>query len=790
MPQRTFFSIFLAFCSVFGLLFSSLDAAAQIKMKAGSGFTLQNADSFYRDNDRKLIVLQGNVIISYGDQTVSCDKATIFESTKEIEAEGNLVINSPTAYVAGDRARFNYETGNGVVYNGLVRSGQVVFEGRIVRKIGPQEYEADSAYYTACETCPPAWSFTGSKIQAQLGGYAFIRNSVLEISHFPVFWLPYIVVPLKSDRQTGFLIPGLEFTSGGTALYQSFFWANSRSTDSTWTLKNYSFRGLKGLVNYRYVQTDTSGGEMNAGLIQDKVFVSEDSYLAQPNREPVFNRWFFRFENLYELPSGFVQKSNFNFVSDLYYARDFEREVPGYGSPALENRFSLTKNTQNTHSSLDVSHYTNNLKSDPIAQNFDSVHRFPELRYSIVDQMFDQSGFVFRLDTNYVNYAREDYAYDDVWLNGTNRELDTTRTQVGGGQFNEDLDVIRTGQRFDFTPEISRPFMIGEMIDILPYLNFRHTQYAFDVSPSTGSTFQTSPYRQYVGGNIAARMRFSGIYGIDETDPKDRRIKHEIEPEIAVSSFSLIHESEHSFFGGQSQLPVFRINEPMSNSDFASGRGIQFDYRDRPPIRKLVTFGLTNRLIEKTWEGENPKYQEIVDFRLQQSYDIDEARKDTDPKYPWSDISALLEARTRHFETLTSVNYYPYHNATNTFTRLRGKDSLGNFLEVRFSQKYRITENLSEDYTNRDENLGFGAGITHKYLNLAGGIDYQPTHFPRALGQPFSSVVKSWTADLMLKPPGNCWSVRTLIRQKINTEPEFSLEFGFLFGGEGTANVF
>ena len=303
MPQRTFIWKFLIFCLFIAGIFSAPSSAFAQMMKfksGGSGFTLQNADKFYRDNDRKLIILEGNVQIMYGDQTLSCNKATIFEATKEIEAEGNLVINSITAYLQGDRARFNYETGNGVIYNGFVRSGQVVFEGRIVRKIGPQEFEADSAYYTACETCPPAWSFTGSKIRARLGGYAFIKNSVLEVSHFPVFWLPYLIVPLKSDRQTGFLIPGLEFTSGGTALYQSFFWAMSESTDSTWTLKNYSFRGLKALTNYRYVLSPTSSGEANAGWLQDKVFVSEPTYIengtppVKTNRPTKFNRCFFR----------------------------------------------------------------------------------------------------------------------------------------------------------------------------------------------------------------------------------------------------------------------------------------------------------------------------------------------------------------------------------------------------------------------------------------------------------------------------------------------------------------
>lgn len=784
-------------------VFIAPEVSAQVlNFKTGSGgFVLQNADSFYRDSDRKLMILEGNVQIIYGDQHMSCDKATVYEATQEIEAEGNLVINSSTVYVEGDRARFNYETGLGVIYNGFVRSGQVVFEGRVVRKLGPDEYEAESAYYTACTTCPPAWSFTGSRIRAKLGGYAYIRNSVLEISHFPVLWLPYLIVPLKSDRQTGLLIPGLDLSgNGGTAVSQSFFWAIDRSRDATFTLKNYSFRGLKGVTNYRYVLSDASSGEANFGGIQDRVFAGDPAYRPPGSMRPSkFTRWFFTFQNTYDLPEGFIQRSQVNLLSDLRYPRDFFDEIGGWGLPALENRLNLTKNTERTHSSLDLAHYTNMLKTDPIADNADAVHRLPEVRYSVPDRHLGSSGLVFRFDGRYTNFAREDFAYDDVVGIGTQRTIDPTRGQIGGnGSFDpdstptQDADLIRSGQRMDLQPELSRPFMIGRAVDVLPVVSFRHTQYAFDINPPPGGSYDTTPSRQYLQARLTGRTLFTRVYGIDPWDFKDNRTKHEIEPVFSLATLPYLRQSRHRFFGAEVPRSIFQSIERVSDADFRSDQGIQFDYFDRVPSRNVVTYGLNNRLIQKKWVGETPDYRQVVNLRMSQSYDLNEARKTTSPRYPWSDVTTLLDVRYDQFLTSMTLRYFPYHNVTNNSTRLRYTDLHGDYLEVRFEQNFDISERLELAYRGRQENVGFGAGVNLRYVSLDASVNTEPSRLrwvpdpanPSAKPpSPLTLKVKDWTANLTLRPPGDCWAVILLLHKTIGADPVIRTSFEYNFGG-------
>jgi LPS-assembly protein len=792
---------------------ANAQSPTRISTGAGLGLTV-NAEytEMIRDNGRQVIELRGHVQIIFDTQYITCDRAIIRQDTQEIQALGNLVINSPQAYVEGDSATLSYKDNTGVIVNGFVKSGQVIFEGKIVRKTGQNTYEAESAQYTACTTCPTAWTFSGRKIQAEIGGYAYIRSSVLRIAGFPIFWLPYLIVPLKSERQTGLLVPQFEYSqTGGTGIASSFFWAIDRSQDATLTAKHYSLRGMKGLVNYRYMLSETSEGELTTGYIRDRVFEGSKELGGRPVGSKV-NRWFVNYAHSYDLPDGFVQKTKLAFASDLRYPHDFPQELPGRGDPALENRMSLTKNTERTHASIDASYYTNLLNADPLADNTDAVHRFPSLRYALTDRSIMDEGLLskvyFNMGFNYVNFVRDSFSYDHT--TGTGDATTVDPTHGGTTVFDPDHDVVRTGQRVDVQPELAAPFHVGE-IDFLPTVQFRHTQYSLDVQPAPGSDFETSPYRQYVRGRLAARTRFSRIYGdrsheaqtprakvtnwvdaesresadeirLEKAPERPNLYRHEIEPEISYAGVPYISQSDNSqFFGRASDAPAFQDDLPLSDVDFTpgQGRGVQFDYEDRLLSRDAVNFAITNRIVRKSWATGAPVYKQIASWRLGQTYDFDEARRSPGPRptFPWSDISSLVDVRLENFETNTLVRYFPYHNKANTSSRV--KVMSGNrFIQMNFKQAYAITQDVNDAYEGREENLRFSAGFNLRYLTFAGAIDYVPLGW-----SPLDLAVKSHSILLNIKPPGNCWGILASVTKQLDKAPDLSLGFDYQFGG-------
>jgi LPS-assembly protein len=166
-----------------------------------------NADDSEYDMENKRAILTGKVQLVWKGNYLSAAKADVDLANKVIVAEGDVVIQNSKLHAEAAKVEYNYDTERGYFYDSFIQSGQVVFEGKVIEKTGEDTFVASKAQYTACATCPAAWSFSGKQIEAELGGYAWISRPVVRVGGFPVLILPGLVVPLQSKRQSGFLVP-------------------------------------------------------------------------------------------------------------------------------------------------------------------------------------------------------------------------------------------------------------------------------------------------------------------------------------------------------------------------------------------------------------------------------------------------------------------------------------------------------------------------------------------------------------------------------------------------------
>lgn len=720
-----------------------------------------------------LVHLSGDVKVKFGNDVISCDKATFNMKKQEIIAVGNVRLESDNNYLEGEKITYNYKTKLGEIHKGFVQAGNVVFMGDLIKKNSEKNFVATKARYTSCNTCPAAWSFSGSEIEAEMGGYASIKYPILRVADFPVFILPRIWVPLKSDRQSGVLVPSLENSSrGGTAITLPYFWAISRSQDLTYSLKSYEKRGLKHLAEYRYVLSDNSKGFLNAGYLKDENFIDRGNIVTNKS----YNRGFMSYEHYYELPNNFVHRANLNLATDLRYARDFSEEMSGHGDPAFENKFSVTKNSHYHHFNTEVDYYTNLLKSDPEADNSDAVHRMPEVMYSFMEQEIFDTNLFFKFDFDYTNFARRDFSYDDVTISGTSRVPSNSHD----GTFDYDVgalktDQIRTGHRFIFQPTMSYPFHLGQFLDVNPAVTYNVTEYRFNTDPAqdplpNNEKYDRTAQRNYVQTDISFKTKYSAVYGGDPNDLKATKYKHEIEPEIIHSRIPYADRPSHIFFGNFEDQSYTRHNEALSDDDFLGDSGVQFDYRDRLFDKNIATFILNNHLIRKVFLGDTPSYQRFLTFRLAQSYDFNEAKRE-DP-HPWSTINGLLDVRQEHFETHTTADYYPYASVTNWSTRLKFISDIKNYLELTYSKNIIVSE--SQDRTNQvTETWGTGVGFRTKYLDLVGRTNFSL----------ITEKLESWEYVSSIKPPGDCWSIKFGHKRNLGADTVFKFSLNFDFGG-------
>ncbi len=751
---------------------------------------LINADFMDRDLEKKMLKLNGHVQLVFKGQHLSCDSATLDLKTQKITAEGHVILYSDRAHIEGDKLAFNYSTSTGYIYNGFVQSGQVVFEGETVEKVGEDHYIATNASYTACETCPPGWSFSGRKIDAEIGGYARIQRPVFRVGGVPVLILPSLIVPLKSRRQSGVLVPSMGYSNrDGVSPSGVYFWAISPSQDLTLTARWYRLNGYKVLADYRYVLDKNSAGQLKTMWMQDKLLRKE--IFGIPGN---IDRWFVSYDHLYELPDNYVQRMNIKQVSDLRYTRDYPDEISGHGEPALENRVSITKSTDNQYASAEVDVYTNMLKQYPLSNNDDAVHRFPEMRYSVKEQRLGgDNGPLFHVDLDYVNFVRQSWDYDNLTYCVPDAKhkckagaLVPLGLDVGdqgqiarSGTFNRNTDLFRTGQRLDIQPTISYPFQIARRLDLMPSVTYRETQYRFsppesalETGPQGEAGFNQSAARRYVQTDFRAKTEFSRVFSFKD-DPKAERLKHSFEPEVGVSQILWSRTPNHPFFGQFQGLQAARQYEPLSDGDIGNpNTGVQFDYNDRTFDRRVMNFAATNRITRKTWNDGTPDYRTLALFQVGQSYDLREAERPN--SYPWSSIDALLDMRFEHFVTYTTVSYNPYAGVANTSSRVRVLTTPKNFAQLSFTQGFILDNKNRVQPDSQTRNFGVGGGVILKYIELEGMIDFSEiTH-----------KVQSWHYGMNIRPPGNCWVIHLEQTQVVQGTPQIHAALSFDFGGE------
>jgi len=784
------------------VLFSTLTwAQAPVGEQSASiqGITI-HADSMDRDTQNETVDLEGNVQIIYQDQHLTCKKAHINLRAKTIDARGDVLVTTSKANVAGQRVILDYETNTGLIIDGYVQSGNVLFEGSQIRKLSEVDYVADNARYTTCTTCPEAWSFTGSKIRAEIGGYAYIKNSVMRFASIPIFWMPYLAVPLKTDRQSGLLTPTFgQRGLGGLTYSQSYFWAISRSTDATINLTNYELRGLKSLANYRYVLSDSSSGEVDFGFLNDRVFSDEfrmNKFRSESEQKKRFNRWFLKYQHYYDMPDGYVQRAQINTASDLQYPNDFPVETQNNGDSAMESRFSVTKNTAAQHWSIDTSVYQNLLQSDPLAGSENAVHRLPEIRFSQTMTRIGTSDFLASLDVTYQNFARSSFSWDDLSYRDTNGngihdsteeyfitnagngplcgtsewEKDPNCKPIRDGIYNSGTDLIRTGQRLKIQPTLYYPIRL-QNLELVPFLSYNETQYFFPVS---GPGEENLNIRRYLRADFSARTTLSRIYG-DFSSLQSQRIKHEVQPEIQATAIPWIHHPKHRFFGLDNSEDVpFTSGAIITNSDLNGPNSLQYDYTDRLTDRKLITLGLTNKLTRKDWESGSPTYQQFLFWRLTQTYDLYQAERNPDSQTP--NLNSDITITLNNLQIVQQSSYFFYQEIANTTLRARvNNNALTDFFQVEQSLSYPEITPKTKETGRRIETYIVSAKKGFTWLDLIGKLGYST--------EP-ADYLTSWGYGAQLRLPGDCLYLGLTHSKAINKKPEYEVSVNFAWDGK------
>jgi LPS-assembly protein len=206
----------------------------------------------------------GAVEIHYKEMRIFADRVEYGTETKDVLAEGNVVIELPDEIIRAERAVFNLDTGRGKVEksSGMIQPS-FLFTADAIERAGEDLYDLSGARVTSCTQPVPRWDFSFSRAVLRKEISISMWNAVLRVKRIPVFYLPYLRYPLE-DRATGFLMPQIGFSGPKGFVYsQSFYWAIARNMDATVGLDYYPSEGLGAGLQYRYLLAKGTGGQVD-----------------------------------------------------------------------------------------------------------------------------------------------------------------------------------------------------------------------------------------------------------------------------------------------------------------------------------------------------------------------------------------------------------------------------------------------------------------------------------------------------------------------------------------------
>lgn len=292
-----------------------------------------HAKGNYPDN----ATFTGNVDINQGNSRLQADEVQLHQKQPEgaaqpvrtVDALGNVHYDDNQVILKGPKGWANLNTKDTNVWEGDYQ--MVGRQGRgkadLMKQRGENRYTIlENGSFTSCLPGSNTWSVVGSEvIHDREEEVAEIWNARFKLGPVPVFYSPYLQLPVGDKRRSGFLIPNAKYsTTNYFEFYLPYYWNIAPNMDATITPHYIHKRGgVQWQNEFRYLSQAGSGLMELDYLPSDKVF--QDDHPTEGDR----HRWLYYWQHSGVMDQVWRFNVNYTKVSDPYYFNDFDSK---YGS--------------------------------------------------------------------------------------------------------------------------------------------------------------------------------------------------------------------------------------------------------------------------------------------------------------------------------------------------------------------------------------------------------------------------------------------------------------------------
>ncbi|RBP11014.1 LPS-assembly protein [Pseudocitrobacter faecalis] len=310
-----------------------------------------HAKGNYPDN----AVFTGNVDINQGNSRLQADEVQLHQKQPEgqtapvrtVDALGNVHYDDNQVILKGPKAWSNLNTKDTNVWEGdyqmVGRQGRGTAD--LMKQRGENRYTIlENGTFTSCLPGSNTWSVVGSEvIQDREEEVAEIWNARFKVGPVPIFYSPYLQLPIGDKRRSGFLIPNARYsTKNYFEFYLPYYWNIAPNMDATIT-PHYMHRrgGIMWENEFRYL---TKAG---AGLMELDYLPSDKVYSDEHPDDDNSRRWMFYWRHAGVLDRVWRFNVDYTKVSDPNYFNDFDSKYGSSTDGYATQKFSVGYAVQN-----------------------------------------------------------------------------------------------------------------------------------------------------------------------------------------------------------------------------------------------------------------------------------------------------------------------------------------------------------------------------------------------------------------------------------------------------------
>lgn len=739
-----------------GLLLVAGWASAQDPLATDEPEIQVDADELSYDQVSNTVVAVGNVVVQRGGLQLEADEIRIARGTNEADARGEVVLSGPQGTYRADEIYINLDDETGFLRNASIDSDapQFSISGSYVEKRSGQCYGIRDGSFTTCRCAegPPSWRIDAEKLDVEVGGYGTLRGGTFRILDRPILYLPWAIIPILTERQTGLLGPRFAASDRrGFQILQPFFWAINKSHDLTVAVDVETSARVGLLGEHRYALSRNSSGRL-AGTFFNESFRGNPDGLSLRSRIPE-NRWSTRFEHTQSnLLGGELYVDGFLVGDDGFLreinalATDYRRDVSLRTLQFTESTVGYWRAWERIAVRVEGEYYqdidlTGLIAATPTPADVTSPTPQPT---PITNEPRKESLTLQRAPA--------------VDVQAQARVLGPVLGELTAGAVDYQRGASSDGLRFDIAPSLSVPLPLGRYAFGSAQAGMRETAYhLLQRQEERGDRLPRNTSRelfdvQAQAGTALARIYSSPLEGFDA-------FQHVVQPMVEYLYVPSV---------GQDDLPVF-------------------DSVDRIRKRNLVTYGVLTSLVGRMSSDRSSRSdtRELARLWMLQSVDLER------------DVPSLAENAVRD-DPVTDLE-------------LGGRVHPGESLSLEFGSQVDVgAQDLSaakvgftivdprELYDEPAEMaMRSSAGITYRFLtgNELQEIDATiAMRLVKSLGLAFATrydVVTNEFRDryvgLKLLSQCNCWALEVGLTDRTNPqEIEASVRFSLVGFGSGS----